>query len=47
MFKLDSEKAEEPGIKLLTSVGKRIPEKHVLLHWQAFDCVGQKTVENS
>ena len=36
MFKLDLEKAEEPEIKLPTSVGsqKRIPEKHLLLlHW--------------
>ena len=35
MFKLDLEKAEEPEIKLATSVGsqknKRIPEKHLLL----------------
>ena len=37
MFKLDLEKAEEPEIKLPTSIGsqkKRIPEKHLLLlHW--------------
>ena len=35
MFKLELEKAEEPEIKLATSVGsqknKRIPEKHLLL----------------
>ena len=35
MFKLDLEKAEEPEIKLPTSVesskSKRIPEKHLLL----------------
>ena len=35
MFKLDSENAEEPEIKLPTSLdhikGKRIPEKHLLL----------------
>ena len=34
MFKLDLEKAEEPEIKLPTSVGsskKRVPEKHLLL----------------
>jgi len=37
MFKLDLEKAEEPEIKLPTSIGsqkKRVPEKHLfLLHW--------------
>ena len=38
MFKLDLEKAEEPEIKLPTSVGssknKRVPEKHLLLlYW--------------
>jgi len=35
MFKLDLEKAEEPKIKLPTSIGssksKRVPEKHLLL----------------
>ena len=35
MFKLDLEKAEEPEIKLPTSIGssksKRVPEKHLLL----------------
>ena len=35
MSKLDLEKAEEPDIKLPTSVGssknKRVPEKHLLL----------------
>ena len=34
MYKLDLEKAEEPEIKLPTSVGpskKRVPEKHLLL----------------
>ena len=35
MYKLDLEKAEEPEIKLPTSVGskesKRIPEEHLLL----------------
>jgi len=35
MFKLDLEKAEEPEVKLPTSVGsqkkERIPEKHLLL----------------
>ena len=37
MFKLDLEKAEEPEIKLSTSVGSekaRVPEKHLLLlYW--------------
>ena len=37
MFKLDLEKAEEPEVKLPTSIGsqkKRVPEKHLLLlHW--------------
>ena len=38
MFKLDLEKAEEPEIKLPTSIGswklKKIPEKPLLLlHW--------------
>ena len=37
MYKLDLEKAEEPEVKLPTSVGsksKRIPEKHLpWLHW--------------
>ena len=35
MYKLDLEKAEEPEIKLLTSMdnrkSKRVPEKHLLL----------------
>ena len=35
MIKLDFEKAEEPEVKLPTSVGslrnKRVPEKHLLL----------------
>ena len=45
MYKLDLEKAEEPEIKLPTSIGleknKGIPEKHLLLlHCaKAFDCV--------
>ena len=38
MFKLELEKAEEPEIKLATSIrsqkNKRLPEKHLLLlHW--------------
>ena len=54
MFKLDLEKAEEPEIKLPTSVGslkKRVPEKHLLLlYWlyESFWLYGsQQTVENS
>jgi len=58
MFKLDLEKAEEPEIKLPTSVGwiiEKAREFHktsTSLHWlcyKAFDCVGgsQQTVENS
>jgi len=35
MFKMDLEKAEEPEVKLPTSVGhqksKRVPEKHLFL----------------
>ena len=55
MFKLDLEKAEEPEIKLPTSVGslknKRVPEKHqLLLYWlcqSLWLCGSQQTVENS
>ena len=46
MFKLDLEKAEEPEIKLPTSVGsskrQQVPEKHLLCftdYAKAFDCV--------
>ena len=47
IFKLDLEKAEEPEIKLLISIGsskksKRVPEKHLFLlfdYAKAFDCV--------
>ena len=46
MFKLDLEKAEEPEIKLPTSVGslkgKRVPEKHLhcfIDYAKALDCV--------
>ena len=50
MSKLDLEKAEEPEIKLATSVWTfRIPEK-LLLHWlleSHWLCVSQQTVENS
>ena len=55
MFKLVLEKAEEPEIKLPTSVGSlkkqessRKPSISALLTAKAFDCVDQKkTVENS
>ena len=55
MFKLDLEKAEQPEIKLPTSIGslkkKRVPEKHLLLlNWlhQSLGLRGsQWTVENS
>ena len=51
MFKLDSEKAEEPEIKLPTFIGSRVPEKYLLLlYWlcQSFWLHGsQQTVENS
>jgi len=43
LFKLDLEKEEEPEIKLPTSVGSskklRVPEKHLFLNAEAFDCV--------
>ena len=46
MFKLHLEKAEEPEIKLPTSVGspkkQEVPEKHLFLlidYVKAFDCV--------
>ena len=43
MFKLDLEKAEEPEIKLPTSVdhckSKRVPEKNLTQYAKAFDCV--------
>ena len=55
MFKLVLEKAEEPEIKLQTSVGssksKRVPEKHLLLlywlHQSLWLCGSLQTVENS
>ena len=42
MFKLVLGKAEEPEIKLPTSAGKRVPEKHLFLLFdydKAIDCV--------
>ena len=55
MFKMDLEKAEEPEIKLPTSVGssksKRVPEKHLLLLYRLCQnlwlCGPQQTLENS
>ena len=55
MFKLGLEKAEEPEIKLPTSIGsskrKRVPEKHLLLFYRLHQSLGlcgsQETVENS
>ena len=55
MLKLDLEKAEEPEIKLPTSVGslksKRVTEKHLLLlYWLSQSlwlCGSHQTVENS
>ena len=54
MLKLNLEKAEEPEIKLPTSVGSskkaRVPEKKIYFcfidYTKAFDCASQKTVEN-
>ena len=53
MFKLDLENAEEPEIKLSTSVGsskKGAFQKKILLHWtreSLWLCGSQQTVENS
>ena len=53
MFNLDLEKAEEPEIKLPTSIGsskKRVPEKHLLRlidYAKAIDCVDHNKLENS
>ena len=55
MLKLDSEKAEEPEIKVPTLLdhwkSKRVPEKHLLLlYWlcqSLWLCGSQETVENS
>ena len=50
MFKLVLENAEEPEIKLPTSVGssksKKVPEKYLLLYWlcQSFDFVDHNTL---
>ena len=55
MFKLVLEKAEEPEIKLPTSIGhkksKAIPEKQkdfcFIDYAKAFDCVDRNKLENS
>ena len=55
MFKLILEKAEEPEIKLLTSLGslkkQESPQKNIYFcfidYAKAFDCGSQQTVENS
>ena len=51
MSKLDLEKAEEPDIKLPTSVGsskkQESSRKTFIDYDKAFDCASQKTVENS
>ena len=55
MFKLDLEKAEEPQIKLPTSIGssKKVTEFQENIYFcftdnaKAFDCGSQQTVENS
>ena len=55
MFKLDSEKAEEPEIKLPASVGSLKKQESsrktsifcLIDYARAFDCGSQETVENS
>ena len=54
MFKLEFEKAEEPEIKLPTSVGsskKQESSRKTTIFWfdyaKAFDCVDHKKLENS
>ena len=54
MFKLDLEKAEEPEIKLLTSVGSLKKQEFLknIYFWfidyaKAFDCVDHNKLENS
>ena len=55
MFKLDLEKAEEPEIKLATSVGSLKKQENfrktsisaLLITPKAFDCVDHKKPENS
>ena len=51
MFNLDFKKAEEPEIKLPTSMdhrkSKRVPEKNLTQYAKAFDCVDHNKLENS
>ena len=52
MFKLDVEKAEEPEIKLPTSVGsskKQVFQKNICFidYNKVFDCVDHNKLENS
>ena len=52
MFKLDLEKAEEPDIKLLTSIGSSKKQESsrktsISAYAKAFDCVDHKSIENS
>ena len=56
MFKLDLEKAEEPGIKLPTSAGKKKEkarefQKNIYFcftdYARAFDCMDHNKLENS
>ena len=53
MFKMDLEKAEEPEIKLSTSIGslKREFQKNIYFcfidYAKDFDCVGHNKLENS
>ena len=55
MFKLDSEKAEEPEIKLLTSAGSLKNQERsrktsifcFIDYAEAFDCVDHNKLENS
>ena len=50
MFKLDLEKAEEPEIKLPTSIGSSKKQEFYFCfidYDKAFDCVDQNKLENS
>ena len=54
MFKLDLEKAEEPEIKLLTSIGSSKRQEFqkninfcIIDYVKAFDCVDHNKLENS
>ena len=51
MFKLDLGKAEEPEIKLPTSIGSHKNQKNIYFFFidyaKAFDCVDHNKLENS